>query len=294
MAADSDAGIHLNLAASDAPVEVSALALRGPGDRVIPPALPPKRFLVRYAFNALGCRSRDYPLHRADGTTRILVLGDSYTFGIGVHQDDTFSAQLERELMQQDSATPAVARRTYEVINCGVSGYATREERLFYELYGAQYQPDIVLVMMVFNDDMSWLEEVQKGYAARQPGKLELLFHDLGKVQEFRYRHVFDYTKSVKELLELDREVRQHGARLAVASFGSNPDPAKDELTQTVRKGLEGTNVPLLDLGKALNAFTPAEGLRVHKFDAHPNEIAHTIIARELLRFLREKGLLTP
>lgn len=290
-ATDSDARIHLNLGGSEVPVEVSALSLRGADNRVIPPAVPPQRFQVRYVFNALGCRGRDYPLSRTDGTTRILVLGDSYTLGVGVHQEDTFSAKLERAL-QQDSANAGAARRSYEVINCGVSGYGTKEERLFYELYGARYRPDLVLLMMVFNDDMSVEEEVRKGYVNRRPGKLELLFHELGKVQEYRHRHTYDYTQLVEEIRQLEGEVRQQGARLVVGSFGSSPDSAQDQLTLTVTRGLAGTDIPILDLGKVLNHYTPHEALIVHPRDGHPNELAHTIVARELLTFLRAKGLL--
>src|SRR5438552_4065716 len=45
-----------------------------------------------------GWRDRDYATAKAPGTTRILVVGDSYVQGLQVPLDSTFHKQLERRL----------------------------------------------------------------------------------------------------------------------------------------------------------------------------------------------------
>ena len=45
-------------------------------------------------INARGLRDRDYADQAPEGSTRILVLGDSMVFGIGLPPEQTLSAQL--------------------------------------------------------------------------------------------------------------------------------------------------------------------------------------------------------
>ena len=52
----------------------------------------------RYRVNHLGLRGYPVPLVKPAGTKRILVVGDSYAFGLGVDEPDTISAQLQDEL----------------------------------------------------------------------------------------------------------------------------------------------------------------------------------------------------
>jgi lysophospholipase L1-like esterase len=297
---DDNARIHFDVGDSDISVELSSISLRGiPDGESIEPDLSPQRYFISYRFNAMGCRGRDYPIPRPIGSVRILLLGDSYTLGVGVREEDTVSNQLERLLNEKKRATGG--GKMYEAINCGVSGYGTREERLFYQLFGAKYEPDIVLLMMVWNDDISFLEEVQRGYVNRSPGKLELLFYSWGKIQDFRHRHPSpDFTKNVDEILRLDGEIRKRGARLVVIIFRNDPDFAGEadsgeiwkRLTDTVTNGLQETGIPILDLGKALYKKYSKEDLTVHPLlDEHPNEIADAIAAREILGVLqRENG----
>jgi hypothetical protein len=298
---DDNARIHFDVGGSGIPVEFSSVGLRSlPDGKPIEPEIPSKKYFVRNSFNALGCRDRDYPIPRPGGTTRILILGDSFTMGVGVKEEDTIAKKLE-SLLNNEADTTA-SKRSYEVINCGVSGYGTHEERLFYQLFGEKYEPDVVLLVMIWNDDMSYLEEVQKGYVRRHPGKLELLFHTWGKIQKYRHRRPFpNFSKCVDEILKLNNAIAKQGARLGVVIFrdycdyGSSTNASKiwNHITDTVTKGLADTDIPILDLGKALCEKHSDEDLRVHQIDPHPNEIAHAIAAQEIEGFLRKENLLS-
>jgi lysophospholipase L1-like esterase len=70
---------------------------------------------------------------------RILVLGDSFTWGYGVEESERFSQVLEKSL-------------NVEVINAGVSGYSTDQELLWYRSEGIKYDSDLVILELAGND----------------------------------------------------------------------------------------------------------------------------------------------
>lgn len=288
---DADARIFFNLAASDAAVELSDVVLhnRSTG-RDETPALPPKRVFVSYRFNSLGFRGPDPVVPRPAGTYRILALGDSYTAGVGVHEQDTFEVQLQNRLNRAERERGGTT--AFDVINGGVTGYATREELRSYELFSSTYDPQVVLLVMVNNDEMSAREEARRGrrLTSRSGGGLTNLWN----VSRLLLRQ-HDYTDSMLALKELVGATRQRGARLAVVIF-TNSRIARTwaTLDAAVREALEGTSVPILNLEEALLGGGRDENeLRVHyTMDWHPNEIAHRIAAEEMERFLQAEHLL--
>ena len=87
------------------------------------------------------------------GTLRIVLLGDSYTWGYGVPEDGTFASLLARRL-------PAT-----EVINMGCSGYGTDQELLALEEHGVHFRPDVVIMVVSLPSDfMNNTHAVQYSY----------------------------------------------------------------------------------------------------------------------------------
>jgi hypothetical protein len=252
------------------------------------PASPPE-YSVSYSLNALGCRGRDYPIPRPPGRRRVLVLGSSNAFGVGVHESDTFAPRLERLLTPP--GTPA--DKGYDVINCGAPGYGTREQRLFYEQVAWRYEPDVVLVAMSDRDNLSRREEERLGYVADR-AKYDRLLLSARLYQYARHegRRPFEYSGAMEELSRLNQACRIRGARLAVVVFrNADLSPRWRDLVTAVSMKFQGTDVPVLDLGPALLKVRPARDLVVHPLDANPNEIAHRVAAEEIERLLRRHGL---
>jgi hypothetical protein len=98
-------------------------------------------------INSRGLRDREIPYERGDAF-RVLVLGDSFTEGLQVPLESTFSKLLEQRL--------GGAQQSIEVLNAGASGYGTDSELLFYLAEGWKYRPDLVL--LVFNTSNDILE----------------------------------------------------------------------------------------------------------------------------------------
>jgi hypothetical protein len=71
--------------------------------------------------NNLGLRGHDIPLDKSPDHYRILMLGDSFTMGKGVRDDQTFSVLLEEAL---NAKNITVDRKPIEVLNAGVDSYA--------------------------------------------------------------------------------------------------------------------------------------------------------------------------
>ncbi|MCH7707054.1 MAG: SGNH/GDSL hydrolase family protein [Myxococcales bacterium] len=76
---------------------------------------------ITYEFNNYGFRGPDFEVAKPPGTRRAVLLGDSFTFGAGVHFEDTLGAQLQR-LLNADSRTPV------EVLSFAVGGWGTSDE----------------------------------------------------------------------------------------------------------------------------------------------------------------------
>jgi lysophospholipase L1-like esterase len=87
-----------------------------------------------------GFRGRD-PGPPEAGQRRVLLLGDSITFGTGVEDADTFAARL------------AAHAPSLQPINLGVSGYGTDQELLLLEREGFAMDPAVVVLNVCVGND---------------------------------------------------------------------------------------------------------------------------------------------
>jgi len=97
-------------------------------------------------INSDGFRDREFPVAKSE-VKRIMMLGDSVTFGRGVPLESTFPKLLEQLFNRNDRTG-----RRYEVMNVGVPGYNTRQELEFFEVKGRKYAPDLLVITWILND----------------------------------------------------------------------------------------------------------------------------------------------
>jgi lysophospholipase L1-like esterase len=128
---------------------------------------------MTYRFSSQGLRDREFGPRRS-GETRVLLLGDSFAMGWGLHEEETISRQLET-MLRADG-------RDVTVINGGVTGYGPWQERGRLEEVGFALQPDLVLLQLFPGNDVdNTLARVGKHLSAYDRGwKLHLY--------EFRHR----------------------------------------------------------------------------------------------------------
>ncbi len=98
----------------------------------------------RVRINALGLRGPEPLALRTPAARRVLVLGDSYVFGVGVDEEHLFVTRLARRLARDGA--PA------EVWNGGVSGYSSDQQLALLAELGPRLRPELVLLVMCDND----------------------------------------------------------------------------------------------------------------------------------------------
>ncbi|MEM1451289.1 MAG: GDSL-type esterase/lipase family protein [Planctomycetota bacterium] len=104
------------------------------------------KFMHSAEINGLGLRGPEPdPALDGDAGLRVVCLGDSFTFGWGVEDDETYPVQLERAL-DAEMDTPV------EVINCGLPGYNTWQEGRVFDVLVRPMQPDVVVIGWYLND----------------------------------------------------------------------------------------------------------------------------------------------
>ena len=109
---------------------------------------------VHVKINSQGLRENEYAMAKPEDTFRILVLGDSMTFGWGARFEETYAKVLERLLNEKRPAMQkgSASFHQYEVINAGVGNYNTVQEVTYFKKRGIAYKPDMVLLGFYLND----------------------------------------------------------------------------------------------------------------------------------------------
>ncbi len=103
--------------------------------------------------NAHGYRGGLHSEAPAPGATRVVMLGDSITFGTGVGDDQTFSHLLD--------ASPRL-----EVLNLGVDGYGTDQALIRLEREGLPARPHVVILNFCVRND--YFDNALPGRALRR------------------------------------------------------------------------------------------------------------------------------
>lgn len=103
----------------------------------------------RFREYSHGLREENFSVEKPEEVYRILVLGDSYTYGNGIEESERYSNVLERKLNSRYS-------REIEVINAGYPGTGMKDYYLFLKNRGVEFEPDLVVVGFSYWDGVSY------------------------------------------------------------------------------------------------------------------------------------------
>ncbi|MCU0669997.1 MAG: GDSL-type esterase/lipase family protein [Myxococcota bacterium] len=252
---------------------------------------------IPFRVSAQGFRTPEVAIPKPPDLRRVLVLGDSVTWGAGVREEETFARQLEHALRKRDACEA-------EVVNAGVSGYGSVEELDVLEREGLGFEPDVVLVLHVENDNVvishatgrvsAFLKDhvVYRSYlvgatlqamriarwrvqAARAGGDAAAY---AAEQQAWAARPGTE--ESLAALRRIGAVARAHGARVVLASYPNNmSDAALDAPRNALLRQLaDEAGMTFVDTGPALRPHH-ARGLAVSATDLHPSGFAHGLIA---------------
>lgn len=275
--------------------------------------------VARATTNELGMRGPLPTRARTEGKLRVLTLGDSFTFGIGVGDDETYPAHLRRELPEA------------EIVDLSFPGWNVHNALCAYRVLGRSYRPDVV-VFGFSMDDMAPSDPGVRytshpvlraiGTTAigaaivrhvltripdyrRQPPAEQAHLHAAWKEQPLIARRRPDlprfaglWQSAVKDLMELAHEVRADEARLLVVVF-PREDQVRDERAGAARDThfllpqeylamcLDAIGVERLDLLADLVALPEEPFGRVAR--GHPSPAGYAAIAKAVGVALREE-----
>jgi hypothetical protein len=272
--------------------------------------------------NSKGLRGKaEYPYERAVGAPRIVVLGDSFTFGEEVSDDETYSHDLQASL-------PGA-----EVLNFGVQGYGHDQMLMYLKEEGIKYHPDVVVLGFAYLDIY---RNIESFFAYSKPrfelasGGLQLTNVPVPTPEQVLTEEPYR-PKALDLMVILDgklrwslgkneREAREVTRRLldeivaTTRGIGATPVfvylPVYEEIQPLPKSAypLTAASPPLQDREKYLNDFCQERdvpclflGPRFHKevqkganFNAagHWNAQAHDIAAQEIKAFLLQRSLI--
>ncbi|HEY6114321.1 MAG TPA: SGNH/GDSL hydrolase family protein [Candidatus Dormibacteraeota bacterium] len=281
-----------------------------------------------YAGNSsTGHRDREYSRTKPPGVFRVIGLGDSYSYGMGVARDRVFLKVAEEELNRR-------LARPVEVINFGVPGYNTAMEAAVLEEVTPAWQPDLVVIQFCGNDFNlpNFIQTRTNGLIARSFA-LHLVLSHLARtwptfVKKDLMRYWFDGEVFPAPGLE----------HVPIENYNPIRDPGRSPAEYRYMLGEAGVraafrairaesrrrSLPVLLLvgwgggDREVAQWAEAEGLAVADMwpaiqrhlaetgrgfkslwvapplDNHPNQEGHAIIGRMLAEKILELGLLAP
>lgn len=246
-------------------------------------------------INSHGQRDREYSLAKPPGVYRILMLGDSTTFGWGDAQDETSAKILERQL----NALHVPGYDRFEVMNAGVGNYDTVQEVTYYKKYGQYFNPDMVILGYFINDPEPVPSEnhiplISRSYlVAYVTNRYDGVLRRLGARPDWKtyYASLYDDDKPGFQacrnaLRDLAATTRANHTQLIVALIpelhqinSSYPFVAAH---QKIKDIVTGEQAQVVDLIDGLRNHGPEAELWVTTLDDHPNAKANKLIAAQL------------
>lgn len=258
--------------------------------------------------NALGLRGPALPLEKAPDVTRILFVGDSTVFGLGVPLEETFAYRATTELAKD------APERRFEYLIGAVPGYSAWQSRTLLQRL-LPYRPDLVVFYVgARNDadraryfaDAAWPARHARReagwHALRTLRALELLGDTIWTVSFRRWRPRAwqarvppdDFADHVRAMLEATRDA---GAR-ALVLVPPHTDGLEKHLKilpryrDALREAAAASGVPHVALQPV---FQRGDESALYFPDLiHPSAAGHQRIADEIVRRARADGLAAP
>jgi lysophospholipase L1-like esterase len=235
---------------------------------------------VEVRINRHGLRGREIDYAKPPDTRRVLMLGDSLTFGWGVAEAEVTSLVVERSLNDKRPDP------RWAVINSGVGNYNTRLEVHYLVKEGLRYAPDVVVLNYFINDaetDPRYAGNFVNMHSAAWvffTNRLDVVSRRLTRRGSWHdyYRGLYredaaGWRGARKAILRFGEVCRQHELSCLIVHQPElhqlDPYPFVDA-ERAVAAAADEARIPYLDLLPALRGLDP-KTLWVSVEDTHPN-----------------------
>lgn len=254
-------------------------------------------------------------MRKAADTYRIVVIGDSFTYGQGIIEDARFTNIVQYRLNTQQA--------NYEVLNFGRPGAETIDHIGFLDQYIFKLNPDFILLQWFVND-----VEGDNKTGRPQPSRLipsdylssllhrnSALFYlintkwnqlqtKMGLVESyedsmlkrFGDHESQDSRRAEHELDEFIRRIKERNIPVGIVMFpplvetgGSVEVYPYSFLFNRVIVACHRHEIKCLDLRPVFAKVKPASSLWANRFDSHPGPLANKMSAEAILETFSNK-----
>ena len=243
---------------------------------------------------------------------RVVSLGDSFAWGVGIEHDDTYARRVERALDRRPG-------ERWEVVQLARPGMGTVEQAEQLAEEGFAYEPDVVVLGFVLNDSedenaaearraRDW-EETRRERQERRTGgrfldrsalwrfvagRLEATGQNRRRLAAYRSQFLPGYpgwAACRAALARMGALCRERHVPFVVMVFPLFADPLDErypfaDIHAQVAQAAREAGAVVIDLLPAYRGLRSELLVVDGANDEHPNEIAHRIAAQELLRTL--------
>ena len=251
------------------------------GMRYVPGAIYRFRhpeYKVEYAIDDEGFRTAGPGAARpAPADLKLLLLGDSFTFGQGVPYETTWGAVAERRLRSRGMRI--------EAINAGMQGMDTRSELLLLRELGPLHRPDVVVLGFLINDLYTNIPLEPSERARSDPADWsrvrDRVFVNAGSARTFHLlelaRLIVTSSDAIYTRLYLAARDRGEFLRLPLADRPQRQLEVTEELLRQLAAECRKLGVPLVVISipqqfQVLYRASPARfgaGIEVDLYDRH-------------------------
>lgn len=262
---------------------------------------------ITYRTNSLGFRDREFPLDRPPGELRVLCVGDSFTFGLGVEGEDAWPQQLEARLLRRLGGQ-------IEVINGGyASGVHPPTYAPWIARHPARLDVDALLLGICLNDldaDIPMYMPLRPRVRPLLGGHVRLLAV-AGQALDGWLDQRATVPPPVRARRYLDRHAEKWGAfRTALISIRDSCNVAGIRLLVVVFPMLSqlSRGYPYGEFHQAISDFCGQSGIEcldtlppflgrdeqalwVHPTDQHMNDVGHALLADALMEWFAARPL---
>lgn len=256
-------------------------------------------YAEHFSTNSLGFKDRE---HSFDENYKIIVLGDSFTWGMGVNNSEVFTSILENKYF-----------KNFEIINLGMPGHGTTQNYLKLKRFGPRFKPGIVLLMFCPNDYDDNLKSANGYYdrplailkdngdiyisnSVSPPSllrfiRLKLYYKtNFGRlmgnlinnysIEQEEANYSNGYRRELNDALinKINDFCKLNNAQLIIATTNPNQTELKEYC--------ENKNIIFIDL-----FLNHPDGFPIFLIDGHWNKLGHEMVAQEIYRQLVDKKL---
>ena len=276
----------------------------------------------RIELNSLGFRDVEHSMEKDDGVYRIIIIGDSFTFGWGIkNSENIYSRVLQKKLDEE------YGNDKFEVINLAQNGFSTADVVDVFKGIGLNLNPDLIIYGYHPNDAEGpgsfigfeklffhhFLRPYEVGYFLYQnsfayyflESRLKNVIRYLGlegKTYQDYITHLYsDSNPFFEEQKSYFREFIETGKKnnisVMIINFPFISDFSNypfDFINEYIEKNTLSNEALYIDMFDYFSQYKNPDDLTVSFLDGHMNELGHNITANaifnEVQNLVNSKG----